>query len=142
MSEQTLRKALEKLRDEWLDCSKPEVENLADLLAAHPAEPAPEVVVGHRPGETCSIAAEVDPETGFAQPLLDREVTAIYRDHYQQHGPSILADLVMELARPMPTREQIAALLLYEEGSEWAEGTNRHYELADAVLALINGGSE
>lgn len=50
-------------------------------------------------------------------------------------------DAVMDLARPMPTRDQIAAVLLYEEGSEWAADTSRHYELADAVLALINGGA-
>jgi len=33
-------------------------------------------------------------------------------------------------------REALAARLLYEEGSEWAEGTDRHYELADVVLEM------
>lgn len=37
---------------------------------------------------------------------------------------------------PLLDREAVAARLLYEEGSEWAEGTNRHYELADAVIEL------
>jgi hypothetical protein len=32
-------------------------------------------------------------------------------------------------------RDRLAELLLWEEGSEWADDTERHYELADAILA-------
>lgn len=39
-------------------------------------------------------------------------------------------------AKPMLDREALAARLLYEEGSEWAEGTDRHYELADVVMEM------
>jgi hypothetical protein len=88
------------------------------------------------------------------RPLLDRKAvrevfhSTSVRVRYEDGAYRIVVedpefdrvtDAVMELARPMPTRDQIASVLLYEEGSEWAENTNRHYELADAVLALLNG---
>jgi hypothetical protein len=65
-----LREALEKLHDRLYatgnQVGKAIALELDTILEAHPAAPA-EVVIDHRPGETCSVAAEVDPETGFAR---------------------------------------------------------------------------
>lgn len=125
----------------------------AGLEAAEPYLTGPEVVVDHRPGETCSVAAEVDPETGFARPLLDREAVrqllqaadgdlAGYPDRLDR-----VTDLVLELSRPMPTREQIAEALHDHWTSEhsWRQGCRDEVciaiftDRADAVLALLNG---
>lgn len=36
-----------------------------------------------------------------------------------------------------PAEQAAAKVLLYEEGSEWAEDTDRHIELARAVVAAV-----
>lgn len=104
------------------------------------------------------LAAEVDPETGFARPLLDREavleqiwrslagsgLTGIFRDELAEAQ----ADAVMELARPMPTREQIDQALAgkpivrsADKPSDWRGGLspNEIGDITTIVLALLNG---
>jgi hypothetical protein len=59
------------------------------------------------------------------------------RDEFLRAARSALeAAYRVDAPRPLLDREAVAARLLYEEGSEWAEGTDRHYELADAVMEL------
>jgi hypothetical protein len=132
-----------------MKCSNCENEEFTCVCGALVSADAPwrEVVVDHRPGETCHVATSVDPATGWPRPLLDRgAVFKIVEYLGDRMAPEAYVlsttEAIMQLARPMPTREQIASVLLYEEGSEWAENTNRHYELADAVLALLNGAVE
>lgn len=38
-----------------------------------------------------------------------------------------------------PAEQAAAKVLLYEEGSEWAENTTRHIELAQAVVSVVRG---
>lgn len=88
-----------------------------------------------------------------ARPLLDRaavgqalrsNLTVNEYNEPSATGTTAAVDAVMELARPMPTREQIDALLL-----EWRvrppgqptqqEAINYRRKMRNAVLALING---
>jgi hypothetical protein len=131
----------------------------ADVPAASPAEVDPETgcaacISGDT--ENCTCFAE----TGFARPLLDREAVenAIAEASNPDEADLILgrkyvggwadafADAVMKLARPMPTREQIA--ISTHERTEvhgWLSGDcsgscqDHHLGNADAVLALLNG---
>lgn len=83
--------------------------------------------------------------------LLDRE--AVHQAIADNVWPTVdgveiieAVPAVMELARPMPTREQIAQVL-HDQNQVHAWGTNRcddacgiaYYQRADAVLALLNG---
>jgi hypothetical protein len=90
-------------------------EDLAAALLAAGVFVAPqpvEVVVDHRPGETCSVAASVDPDTGFSrtpQPVVDREAVwgAIYRagkdstnmalEYFEADDADVLTDAVLAL---------------------------------------------
>lgn len=97
------------------------------------------------------------------QPLLDREeiVAAVHRASHNGHpcitsgvcprlkNAGAYADSVMEMARPMPTREQIAAAMWdaeqldYNRPRSWSEAHPSQATVilgrADAVLALLNG---
>lgn len=89
----------------------------------------------------------------YLMPLLDREAIDRRLETAKGHGWSIetTVDAVMELARAMPTREQISAALSAEVRG-WPDdaGLPHHPDdaksvltfrrLADAVLALLNGG--
>lgn len=85
------------------------------------------------------------------RPLLDRE--AVHQAIADNVWPTVdgveiieAVPAVMELARPMPTREQIAQVL-HDQNQVHAWDTNRcddacgiaYYQRADAVLALLNG---
>lgn len=96
-------------------------------------------------------AAEVDPETGFARPLLDREavreriwrslagsgLTGIFRDELAEAQ----ADAVMEMARPTPTREELLFALTKWGAGGWkyADAEGYRERLADSLAALLNG---
>lgn len=211
-----LRDALETLVAEWSERTTgyDEYQELRSLLAAHPVEPAPEVVVDHRPGETCSVVASVDPETGFSRqpsdaageaaaealleagfvdpddgtipqwheenappwwthpseavkvaleaayrvdaprPLLDRDAVRLaIADELDGEGvvsyglAPKLTDRVMDVARPIPTREQIAEAMHdhWSETHRWRQGCRQDVcidiflDRADAVMALLDG---
>lgn len=90
-------------------------------------------------------------------PLIDRDalrnllriqgVTSgrSYTRHELSRYRDDVTDAVMELARPMPTQEQLAEVIepvLIASGHD--DGEERRWEaleLADAVLALVNGTS-
>lgn len=69
-------------------------------------------------------AGDVDPEAKRARERMVDRVAAL---PFLQPQP---------VDRPLLDRKAVADRLLYEEGSEWADGTDRHYELADAVMEL------
>lgn len=79
------------------------------------------------------------------RPPLDRE--AVHSIVYEAELPDQIVDGVMALARPMPTREEIDALL-----QEWRvrppgqptqqEAVNYRRKMRNAVLTLINGGAK
>lgn len=220
MSDQSLRAALEKLLTEfrkeypkrapaWAYVTM--LGMLADLLAAHPAEPAPVVTdeaVRDWSDEAFAVLAEATGLSTFvdgleqnagmcddsgllylrgvasrlgglasllgSRPLLDREAAtkhlyALLRDAEQRDRDALdklgwvgsvmpgvpedklrthcaaLVDAVIEMARPMPTQEQIAEAitaraLVEDESFGPAPGTVEHSRaLAAAVLALLNG---
>ena len=109
-------------------------DELRDLLAAHPTESAPRPVVDR-------------------EALLHRgDVLAALEQVYNDGAmggewPTLGTDAVLELAQPMPTREQIAEVLrehlwIPSEsrcscGDEHIEFVSHHQ--AEAVLALLNG---
>ena len=108
--------------------------------------PRTEVVVDHRPGETCHVATSVDPATGWPRPLLDREaVTRIINEARALPAtwPSTPStDAVMELARPMPTQAELTDWLrdifvtdADPEGTTWDTA-------AELLLALLNGAEQ
>lgn len=86
------------------------------------------------------------------RPLLDRDAVKSLIGQAQTaswgsgQSTNDFVDAVMELARPMPTREQIAQVL-HDQNQVHAWDTNRcddacgiaYYQRADAVLALLNG---
>jgi len=87
------------------------------------------------------------------QPVVDREAVKRVINEARAlpatHSSEPSVEAVMELARPMPTREQIAEALMKVRVStgEFAVGGKAvfhgvHNELADAVLALINGSAK
>lgn len=97
-------------------------------------------------------AAEVDPETRFARPLLDREavyrVVALWMPYLVDRSVVTGAtDAVMKLGRPMPTHLEVAERLHGEKHSEGCTFTNPgncdrwHEALREAVgvLTLLNG---
>jgi hypothetical protein len=133
VTDQSLRDAVEELA---ADLDRQNVVMVAgralrDLLAAHPAEPA--------------------------RPLLDREaVYALLRatrvtvnDEWRPTETSAgqIADAVLDLARPMPTREQIAEAMHnhWSQTHKWRQGCSEgtciaiFLDRADAMLALLNG---
>lgn len=92
-----------------------------------------------------SILAESAP-----RPVIDREALDRRLETARGHSWSIetTVDAVMELARPVPTREQIAeALHNNDHGHQWREhGVCHRYAcdqiyppMADVVLELLNG---
>ena len=106
-------------------------QTIEDLLGAHPAE--------------------VDPETGFARPLLDREaldqaIRAVVLESAKNEVKARVegVDAVMKLARPMPTRDALmeamrTAPLPTRCHCERVETTEHREHLADAILFLLNG---
>lgn len=80
------------------------------------------------------------------RPLLDEKAVARAITNATGHA-SVAITGVMELARPMPTREEISSALMDSgvaqyvrheaPGHTWVEGYAQ--VLADAVLALLNG---
>lgn len=130
MSNQTLRQALESqleflptmIYENGYPVQAMAKVTLLDLLAQHPDEPAP-------------------------RPVLDRERVAVVLARLtgvDTREGRRLADAILELARPMPTREQIseailAAWLVQAELKVEASPVEHCRTLADAVLALLNG---
>lgn len=157
MSEQGLREAVDDLRA-WCDMQREaagqeESEyaageflaykrvrgHLLNILADHPTGSAPQPVEE-------LVGVLTDPDWGKApRPVLDREAVKAVLDR-RLHGDQVI-DMLMELARPMPTREQIAEVLrehlwIPSEsrcscGDEHIEFVSHHQ--AEAVLALLNG---
>lgn len=109
------------------------------------------------------VACEVCGDEGFActncgeitvfpepRPLLNREAVRqaiagnVWASELDQEEVDGIADAVMELARPMPTREQIWAAT-YRAGKDSTNMALEFFEaddasvLTDAVLALIEG---
>ena len=76
------------------------------LEAARPLM-LPEVVVDHRPGETCSVVAEVDPETGFARRVgvsdeaVERRAKSMYARSHADVDWADVRDYYLGLARDM-----------------------------------------
>lgn len=203
-----LREALEQLLADREVKSKGTIPNhqIRELLAAHPAEPAPVVtdavtfqamrafdgkagysklerlraaleaaapLLGPQPQVGVVHVQHADAEEyarifnlGFAEAveqyvdgsrsLLNREaVRDAIADELDGEGvvsyglAPKLTGRVMELARPIPTREQIACRLdgaaFVEDGYHATAGAKRRrdyaLEKADAVLALLNGES-
>ena len=78
------------------------------------------------------------------QPTLDREALRLRLQAAKGHrwDEEQTLDAVMELVRPLPTREQAAeALDKAARVNEYGEVSNV-YGAADAVLALFTGGKE
>lgn len=162
---------------------------LLGLLAAHPAEPAPDrqpsdAAVEAAAKASYEVLASVwrwldlsDSEKNMRRqraraalvaayrvdaprPLLDREATtraieaaSSRNDHiigrtYVEAYADVFADAVMELARPMPTREQIATAIdpvaFDAHKSDESYDNRRKLALSDAaaVLALLNGADQ
>jgi hypothetical protein len=135
-----------------MKCSNCENEEFTCVCGALVSADAPrrEVVVDHRPGETCHVATSVDPATGWPRPLLDRNAAAkrlagVIHDRQDQmidghieDDADALADAVMELARPMPTREEIKNAAS-EACPSHAYDSVPFDLIAGAVLALLDG---
>jgi hypothetical protein len=181
MSDQSLRAGIEELaadlRSQPHDPDSTAVTvmrhvgaQLAGLLAAHPAAPAPVVtddavirahdVLQERWGPVSAVPIlhsdirtmleAVAPLFG-PRPLLDEaEVSSCIGEAAVQFARSSgsadachdavkpAVDAVMEMARPMPTREQIAEAM--REACSVDSGRVVTWEdAADAVLALVNG---
>lgn len=112
------------------------LERMRDALEAARPYLGPEVVVDHRPGETCSVAAEVDPETGFAvRPLPTREqIAEALQDHYPTAGATVASGVTCQCGywngneRPGVDRPA---------GAQGRDGLDWHR--AQVVLALLSG---
>lgn len=126
--------------------------NGVDWIAGTPqeyAEAALMFIIPQLAEHPAPFAAEVDPETGFARPLLDREaVRDAIRDEFLWAGPAVIEQdvesavgHVMELARPMPTEPEIVGVLhrAMREGSFAESPADRRLRQAQAVRALLNG---
>jgi hypothetical protein len=110
-----------------------------DALGAALPHLAPQLVVDRE--AVLSILARFGVGEG---PDASSTSTAAYRGH--------LADAVMERARPMPTREEIAQAYFshatkgdlvprsWEKSPEWAK--RKSYEMADFILALLTGSAK
>lgn len=144
MSDQTLREALERelatLPVMRYDSNEYPTQALAkarllDLLAMHPAESAPRPVI--------------DREAVYS---LLRATRVTVNDEWRPTETSAgqITDAVMELARPMPTREQVAEEILRVLQRKCVGGARssavaaqyRHeiaMETSAVVLALLNG---
>lgn len=155
----------------YCDCD----EEVKRILAAHPAAPAvplpdngdafargaaAEHAAGHLgiPLEGCAECRTARPAVPLPvdRPVLDREAArkAIYTSLFGKaegtyDNIEIAIDAVMELARPMPTREQLAICLhsfdgfAIETAEQWSdcnpERQGAFLYQAAAVLALLNG---
>lgn len=106
-----------------------------------------EVVVDHRPGETCSVAASVDPDTGFA-PAACPHV-------WEEANPGMWlckecgADVDLRNSpdwRPQPVVDREALLQLLDDhavGRHVPQDKGKYRgNIADAVLALVNGSAK
>jgi hypothetical protein len=113
--------------DDWIDSTgSVEVSIRAALVAARPLL-GPWPLLDREAVREAACAALAEDLVGTLA-LVRLQMTA---------GPKI-ADAVMELARPMPTREQIAETLVGIV-PDTNEGINLRLVIADALLALLNG---
>lgn len=163
MSDQSLREALDKLleerghflttfdvrrvldEDRW-GAGKPTADRQPSDAAVEAAYKAASEIWGHGPYAAINAALEAAYRVDAPRPLLDREaVKAVLAKRL--HGEQVV-DLLMELARPMPTREQIDELLqLWRVGPAHRPHDpkypgvlpNYRRKLRNAVLALLNG---
>lgn len=126
------------------------------LIKPQPHEDAPECTCGGWEPETATRDLEEHEEHVAAmlsdRPLMDRAALHQVLEAHKvgRHLPpyealtayrAVVADAVLMLARPLPTRDQLAAVIHPDCTSSptqcpnWTEALNR----ADAVLTLLNG---
>jgi hypothetical protein len=140
VSDQSLRDALEKLLVTMGGAATVSTSTLRNLLAAHPAEPA-------RPLLDREALFQLLHGDGCGCDLSRKSITINDADWMRGHIAHWYGrtDAVMELARPMPTREEIAGALdptAFVARKDDASHDNRRslaLQDAEAVLALING---
>lgn len=129
MSEQSLREALaaQLYGEVWSEKPWSEATPQEKALCYKAARRFEQIIAEHGPW-----------------PLLNREAVlgvlqsfgfSVSQDSFAQGR---IADAVMGLARPMPTREQIAETLVGIV-PDVNEGINLRLVIADALLALLNG---
>jgi hypothetical protein len=157
VSDQDLRLALEALAADWrYNGGRKASEQLLDLLAAHPAEPALSKTVQYfldQRGEYVRVLKQcVNADADYYRWQGHAEARRQLGEKLESAGVDLAA---ASQARPLPTRDELAravdpdALDDAKKRSshpaavvQWAARKHMAYQAADAVLTLLNGGTK